>query len=599
MIKKLFLSFCFVLVQFVVSAQTTNTYTGNSGGNWNTPSNWSLGIVPVAAHDVIVPDAKDVTVNVAVATCKTITISTGANNNNINVGANTLTITGALKIEIPTIDNIGKMVNVSTGTLNCGSIVMGNSAGGTRDCRVTVTAGNLNVTGNITMNGSASENQIVLDGITTGGTLNFGGNFMGNGGDIIPGNYSTVNFNGSIAQTILLSGNFQYNNILINNTVGTILSAGVTRAKVLGNITIQTGILNNGGKAINGNAAKNFTVANGATFIISGGNFPTGFGTNTLGATSTVEYSESGPQSVFNVVSPGYGHLIFSTSGMKTASGPLFVQGNILINSGPTLALTNDTHTILGNLSNSGTVTITTGSINLTGNWINSGIFTGGTTSTVNLNGNLTNSGIFTAGTGLSNINIEGNWSNAGTFTCGSTGIVTFKSIAAGKSITGTISGNIGKFNNLSFNGIGGEWAINNNLDANSITVSNGKVNVSGIIVTVIGNFPVTVTAPATLTFENGSSLMQAGFTGANVGNITYNRLTANVIDNLDYTYWSSPVSPQKLLAVSPSTSQDKFYSFNLTTNDWQQENPNTKNMTKWDWLYYSRTTNFCCPRST
>jgi hypothetical protein len=81
------------------------------------------------------------------------------------------------------------------------------------------------------------------------------------------------------------------------------------------------------------------------------------------------------------------------------------------------------------------------------------------------------------------------------------------------------------------------------------------------------------------LTFEDGSSLIQINDLAVNTGNITYKRLTSTPIDNFDYTYWSSPVSPQKLIDVSPSTSLDKFYSFNLTVNDWQQEDPNT-NMT-------------------
>jgi hypothetical protein len=33
--------------------------------------------------------------------------------------------------------------------------------------------------------------------------------------------------------------------------------------------------------------------------------------------------------------------------------------------------------------------------------------------------------------------------------------------------------------------------------------------------------------------------------------------------------YWSSPVSPQTLFNVSPSTLGDKFYSFNGFTDNW------------------------------
>ena len=53
----------------------TNTYTGSSGGNWNTGGNWSLG-VPTAAHDVVIPSNRNVTVNTA-GVCKSMNITSG------------------------------------------------------------------------------------------------------------------------------------------------------------------------------------------------------------------------------------------------------------------------------------------------------------------------------------------------------------------------------------------------------------------------------------------------------------------------------------------------------------------------------------------
>jgi len=81
------------------------------------------------------------------------------------------------------------------------------------------------------------------------------------------------------------------------------------------------------------------------------------------------------------------------------------------------------------------------------------------------------------------------------------------------------------------------------------------------------------VQSAATLTFENNASLVQINDQAINTGNIVYKRKTTP-IDKFDYTYWSSPVKGQVLLAVSPNTLQDKFYSFNPAINDWQQENP-------------------------
>jgi hypothetical protein len=81
------------------------------------------------------------------------------------------------------------------------------------------------------------------------------------------------------------------------------------------------------------------------------------------------------------------------------------------------------------------------------------------------------------------------------------------------------------------------------------------------------------VQGTGTLTFENNASLVQINDQAVNTGNIVYKRKTTP-IDKFDYTYWSSPVKDQTLIAVSPNTLQDKFYSFNSAINDWQQENP-------------------------
>ena len=77
------------------------------------------------------------------------------------------------------------------------------------------------------------------------------------------------------------------------------------------------------------------------------------------------------------------------------------------------------------------------------------------------------------------------------------------------------------------------------------------------------------------LTFENNSSLVQVnsldnnGNPISNTGNITYKRITTPVF-KFDYTYWSTPVSPQILLNVSPLSPTNLFLQYNSTTNSWQ-----------------------------
>ena len=64
-----------------------------------------------------------------------------------------------------------------------------------------------------------------------------------------------------------------------------------------------------------------------------------------------------------------------------------------------------------------------------------------------------------------------------------------------------------------------------------------------------------------TLTFENNASLVQVNNNAVNTGNITYKRNTT-AMRKFDFTYWSSPVAPQTLVALSPLTLSDKYFYF-------------------------------------
>ena len=66
-------------------AQTTNTFTGASGGLWSTATNWSLGTVPTTSDPVLINS--NTTVNVqANSSAGAITLS--GNNARINLQAN-------------------------------------------------------------------------------------------------------------------------------------------------------------------------------------------------------------------------------------------------------------------------------------------------------------------------------------------------------------------------------------------------------------------------------------------------------------------------------------------------------------------------------
>jgi hypothetical protein len=112
-------------------------------------------------------------------------------------------------------------------------------------------------------------------------------------------------------------------------------------------------------------------------------------------STSTIEYSGA-DQNIFNFyemaatstveTATTYDNLTLSGTGTKTPVAGLGVRGNMKVNSGSTFAASTFTHTITGNIENTGTINAASSTINIEGNWSNSGTFTAGT-STIALNG--------------------------------------------------------------------------------------------------------------------------------------------------------------------------------------------------------------------
>ncbi len=70
------------------------------------------------------------------------------------------------------------------------------------------------------------------------------------------------------------------------------------------------------------------------------------------------------------------------------------------------------------------------------------------------------------------------------------------------------------------------------------------------------------------LIVENGGSLVQRNDMATNIGSIKVKRYTTPM-RAFDYTYWSSPVTGQTLVGLSPNTLWDKYFSFNPITGGW------------------------------
>jgi len=113
---------------------------------------------------------------------------------------------------------------------------------------------------------------------------------------------------------------------------------------------------------------------------------------------------------------------------------------------------------------------------------------------------------------------------------------------------------------------ISGNFTATQDLVACSLLVTNNAnviVN-AGVDLTISGD--VTVNSGATLTFQNNSNLLQTKDTNGNSGTAFVKRQTSAIMRQ-DYNLWSSPIATQGLLAFSPATLTNRFYTYNPTTN--------------------------------
>ncbi|WNM18786.1 GEVED domain-containing protein [Flavobacterium capsici] len=124
-----------------------------------------------------------------------------------------------------------------------------------------------------------------------------------------------------------------------------------------------------------------------------------------------------------------------------------------------------------------------------------------------------------------------------------------------------------------------GNYSSTGDLTACSVIVTSGNVVFNTNHTLTVQN-AVTVNG-GSLTFEDDASLYQVNavtngvgvYSGGNTGNITSKRDTAPMF-RYDYTYWSTPVNTQTLLAVSPSSPTSLAYEYDSANNAWLYFNP-------------------------
>jgi uncharacterized repeat protein (TIGR01451 family) len=242
---------------------TTAHWINSSGGNWNTPSNWSTGSVPTASNDVVIDAAGTYTVNLDVTPAfNTLTVGGGA------TGTQTLDLGISHDVTFTNPGSVtasGALTFASGRLLGAGPLTVNGLMNWTADAEVDTT---------VTIASGATLN---ISGIGTryinGGTLNNGG---------------TVNWSGG--------NNFSlYNSGVINNLATGLFS--VTNDSIIYQHCCAAGQAFNNAGTFRKSVATNTTTIDGNGFNNSG-TLDVQSGTVILGSGGT----SSG---IFNATSPG------------------------------------------------------------------------------------------------------------------------------------------------------------------------------------------------------------------------------------------------------------------------------------------------------
>ncbi len=286
-----------------ITITATGNWLGGTSSDWLDPSNWICTTVPTSVSDVVVPSSAPnmPIVNGAGAICRSITINSGAS----------LTITGTNNLDV-----YGSWTNGGTFTRNNSTVTfkgtgsMGGSAATTFNHvvisatgSVTAPAGNVNVAGNWTNNGTftASTGTITFTGVTPSainGTTTFYNLTMSKTGN-------NVTLSGTATTTVSNALILTTGNLVSSSTHGLALTATATTSG------------GSAGSFVSGPMTK---VLTGTSFIfplgsVSANRYRPAQINNPSGPdTWSVEYVGADP------TTGGYSHNIYNYSNLKKVS---------------------------------------------------------------------------------------------------------------------------------------------------------------------------------------------------------------------------------------------------------------------------------------
>ncbi|MCE7994020.1 MAG: T9SS type A sorting domain-containing protein [Roseivirga sp.] len=196
----------------------------------------------------------------------------------VNLGTFTMT-TGTLTI----VRGAGTTYNdlylyPNTSTVSGGSIVFSSGTSGNQSYTlssaidfndITITGNGASNTATLTMNdqGFSINDLTITEANSTfdanGLALTIGGDFSNTG--TFTGNSNTTTFSGSVAQSMALNGTTNFFNLILNKSAETLTLSGSSDANVLGDLTLTSGTMEDGGRTVNitGNYTNNASHTSG------------------------------------------------------------------------------------------------------------------------------------------------------------------------------------------------------------------------------------------------------------------------------------------------------------------------------------------------
>ena len=525
--KNLLIVLAFLL--FNIMGYGQKTWTGATSTAWNVDTNWSPEGRPTATDNVLITNASNQPVISALgAACAILELSNSTPGSAV-------------------------VLTVSAGSFSPASIIMNSSGGDTSDCSLTINTGKVTVTGNVTMNGTALQNDVtfsgdgnlLIGGVMTGGILNAGTLTSGKG---------TVSYNGTGTRAI---GAYTYNNLTISGSgIRTITPSVIVNGilAMTGTATVSAAPTYGANAALQYNSASSLTagpewvspfIANGGVQISS----VTGSSIVTLNNNVEKRFNngvslviDEGASLVVTNTDLYFGGDFINNNGSLTTDGFVYLTGNVsqtidgfTATKGVVMNKTAGVATFTKNLNTGKLIIDGAGTLNLGAglahsftDWVRTQGTLNANSSLLKFSGNVSGTGSnFTAGT--STVEFNGGAQNLGTgsitynnLTLSGTGTKTF---GAKTTINETFSIVSGVVADLTANlvhtaksiklgvttGSGGSWgsSLSNAVNKNNtfFASNNGIVNVGPTIVVSTNSLSALTTTYGTPSSANSFDL--------------------------------------------------------------------------------------------